>query len=126
MSCRQNTEPGDNVGNCVMKTFGRAVVEIGFIVFLFYSNLLMGEFERSGAARQKGLEWALSDVFTRANLEIAIIAAAIGYIVVELIRHGSARRRRKLVDRLRHRQQRRLKRQFLVLLRQRHLLPHAG
>jgi hypothetical protein len=26
----------------------RAVIEVGFIIFLFYSNLLMGEFERSG------------------------------------------------------------------------------
>ena len=25
----------------------RAVIEVGFIVFLFYSNLLMGEFTRS-------------------------------------------------------------------------------
>src|SRR5579871_6356238 len=26
----------------------RALVEIGFIIFLFYSNLLMGEFNRAG------------------------------------------------------------------------------
>jgi hypothetical protein len=29
-----------------------AVIEVGFIVFLFYSNLLMGEFERSGMGRR--------------------------------------------------------------------------
>jgi len=69
-----------------MRTFWRAVIEIGFIIFLFYSNLLMGEFERSGSAQRKGLLWALSDVFTKPNLEIAIIAAAIGYILVELLR----------------------------------------
>lgn len=69
-----------------MRTVARAAVEIGFIIFLFYSNLLMGEFERSGAARRRGLEWALSDVFTRSNLEIAVVAAAIGYILVELLR----------------------------------------
>jgi hypothetical protein len=69
-----------------MRTVARAAVEIGFIVFLFYSNLLMGEFERSGAARQRGLEWALSDVFTTSNLGIAVVAAAIGYILVELLR----------------------------------------
>ena len=28
------------------KNAWRAVIEVGFIVFLFYSNLLMGEFER--------------------------------------------------------------------------------
>jgi hypothetical protein len=70
----------------MLKTIGRALVEIGFIVFLFYSNLLMGEFERSGGARQKGLFWAVSDIFTSSNLEIAIVAAAIGYILVELLR----------------------------------------
>jgi len=69
-----------------MKTFWRAVVEIGFIIFLFYSNLLMGEFERSGSARQKGLFWAVTDIFTRPNLEIAIVAAGIGYVLVELLR----------------------------------------
>jgi hypothetical protein len=29
------------------KNVWRAVIEVGFIIFLFYSNLLMGEFERS-------------------------------------------------------------------------------
>jgi hypothetical protein len=28
-------------------------------VFLFYSNLLMGEYERSGMGRQMGLAWAV-------------------------------------------------------------------
>ena len=69
-----------------MKTLCRAAVEVGFIIFLFYSNLLMGEFERSGMAGRKGLLWALSDVFTRSNLAIAIVAAGIGYILVELLR----------------------------------------
>jgi hypothetical protein len=69
-----------------MKPFSRALIEIGFIVFLFYSNLLMGEFERSGAGRQKGFLWALSDIFDATNFEIAIVAALIGYVVVELLR----------------------------------------
>jgi hypothetical protein len=30
------------------KNVWRAVIEVGFIIFLVYSNLLMGEFERSG------------------------------------------------------------------------------
>ncbi len=64
----------------------RALVEIGFIVFLFYSNLLMGEFERSGLARHRGVIWALSDVFTAANFEIAAVAAVIGYVLVEFLR----------------------------------------
>jgi hypothetical protein len=68
------------------KAAGRALVEIGFIVFLFYSNLLMGEFNRSGAARGKGLIWAIEDIFTRGNFAIAMVAAMIGYLVVEYLR----------------------------------------
>jgi hypothetical protein len=68
------------------KNIWRAVIEAGFIVFLFYSNLLMGEFERSGMGQKRGLAWALGDVFTAANFGIAMIAAVIGYILVEFLR----------------------------------------
>ena len=64
----------------------RALVEIGFIIFLFYSNLLMGEFNHSGAGRDKGLAWAIHDIFTQSNFVIAVIAAMIGYGVVEFLR----------------------------------------
>ena len=49
------------------KNILRAVIEVGFIIFLFYSNLLMGEFERSGMGQKKGMDWAIADVFTVAN-----------------------------------------------------------
>jgi phosphatidylglycerophosphate synthase len=65
----------------------RALVEMAFIVFLFYSNLLMGEFERSGLGRSRGLAWALRDVFTEANFAIAAVATVIGYVVVEFLRN---------------------------------------
>jgi hypothetical protein len=68
------------------KNVSRGLIEVGFILFLFYSNLLMGEFERSGMGTKRGLIWALSDVFTVANFEIAAIAAVIGYILVEFLR----------------------------------------
>lgn len=68
------------------KTIWRALIEIAFIVFLFYSNLLMGEFERSSVGTQRGLAWALSDIFTASNLLIAAIAAGIGYLLVESLR----------------------------------------
>jgi hypothetical protein len=68
------------------KNVWRGVVEVGFIVFLFYSNLLMGEFERSGMGQKKGLAWAMGDVLTSANFEVAIIAAAIAYIIFEFLR----------------------------------------
>ena len=68
------------------KNVWRAVIEVGFIIFLFYSNLLMGEFERSGMGQKRGLLWALGDVLTTANLEIAAIAALVGYILFESLR----------------------------------------
>jgi hypothetical protein len=64
---------------------GRAVIEIAFIVFLFYSNLLMGEFTASNA-RGKTLTFALIDIFSRTNFAIALITAVIGYIVFEFLR----------------------------------------
>jgi hypothetical protein len=62
------------------------VIEVAFIVFLFYSNLLMGEFERSGMGQSKGLAWAIADVFTLANFGIAMVAALIGYVLFEFLR----------------------------------------
>ena len=63
----------------------RALVEVGFIVFLFYSNLLMGEFTRSNG-QGKSLAFAVKDIFTTANFAIALIAALIGYVVFEFLR----------------------------------------
>jgi len=68
------------------KSVWRAVIEVGFIIFLFYSNLLMGEFERSGMGQKRGVVWAIGDVFTAANFEIAMIAALIGYGLFEFLR----------------------------------------
>jgi hypothetical protein len=47
---------------------------------------LMGEFERSGSGSKKGLMWALSDIFTAKNLEIAAVASVIGFLLVEFLR----------------------------------------
>jgi hypothetical protein len=68
------------------KNIWRAVIEVTFIVFLFYSNLLMGEFERSGMGQERGIAWAIGDIFTAANFEIALIAAFLGYIFFEFLR----------------------------------------
>ena len=68
------------------KNAWRAVIEVGFIVFLFYSNLLMGEFERSGMGHKRGIAWAVRDVFTIANFVIAATAALIGYVLFESLR----------------------------------------
>jgi len=63
----------------------RAMVEVGFIVFLFYSNLLMGEFTRANG-RGKSLMFAIQDVFTVTNFGIAIFSGLIGYVVFEYLR----------------------------------------
>jgi hypothetical protein len=68
------------------KNVWRAVIEVGFIVFLFYANLLMGEFERSGMGLKRGIAWAIEDVFTAANFGIAMVAALLGYILFEFLR----------------------------------------
>ena len=68
------------------KSVWRAVIEVAFILFLFYANLLMGEFERSGMGQKRGLAWAIRDVLTAANFEIAMIAALIGYVFFEFLR----------------------------------------
>jgi hypothetical protein len=65
----------------------RALIEAGFIMFLFYSNLLMGEYERSGMGQVKGLAWAIDDVLTMSNFLIGSIAALIGYALVEFLRN---------------------------------------
>ncbi len=66
----------------------RAIVEIMFIVFLFYSNLLMGEFNAS-SGHGKTLAAALYDIFTAKNFAIAIASALVGYIVFEYLRKRS-------------------------------------
>lgn len=76
-------------------TVWKAVVEVGFIVFLFYSNLLMGELERSANGRNKGLLWDLRDIFTRENFIVAVAAGLIGYVLVERLRDGRRDFRRK-------------------------------
>jgi hypothetical protein len=63
----------------------RAVIEIAFIVFLFYSNLLMGEFTSTNQGG-KSLAFALRDIVTPTNFTIAIISALIGYVGFEYLR----------------------------------------
>ena len=63
----------------------RAVIEISGILFLFYANLLMGEF--TGHSRNgKTLMYALQDIFTKENLLIGVVAATVGFVVFEWFR----------------------------------------
>jgi hypothetical protein len=63
----------------------RAVIEIAFIVFLYYSNLLMGEFTATNG-RGKSITFALNDIITGMNFLIAIITALIGWAALEYFR----------------------------------------
>jgi hypothetical protein len=63
----------------------RAMVEVGFIIFLFYSNLLMGEFTQTNS-QGKSLVFAIEDIFTVTNFVIAIISGLIGYVIFEYLR----------------------------------------
>ena len=63
----------------------RVVIEVAFIIFLFYANLLMGEFTR-GNGQGKTLAFAVMDIFTGVNFLIAVIAALIGHVAFEWLR----------------------------------------
>ena len=68
-----------------LATVWRALVEVGFIIFLFYSNLLMGEFTQTNG-QGKNLAFAMKDIFTVTNFGIAIFSGLIGYVVFEFLR----------------------------------------
>jgi hypothetical protein len=69
-----------------MKKILTILVEMGFIIFLFYANLLMGEFTKTGPGWQHGFLWALIAIVTPANFAIALIAAFLGYGIFEFLR----------------------------------------
>ena len=66
----------------------RAFIEIAFIIFLFYSNLLMGEFT---VRNERGKTWteAFGDILTAKNFGIALICSVVGFIIVESLRRKS-------------------------------------
>jgi hypothetical protein len=68
-----------------VKPLWRALVEVAFIVFLFYSNLLMGEFTGVNG-QNKTFAFALRDIITPTNFLIAIVSAFIGYGIFEFLR----------------------------------------
>jgi len=77
--------PGEKSKRQRWGTLLRAVVEVAFIVFLFYSNLLMGEFTRGNRAG-KSLWMGMVDVVTPQNLAIGVATAIVGFGVFEWLR----------------------------------------
>jgi len=70
-------------------SFVRAAVEIAFIIFLFYSNLLMGEFTAS-AGTGKSWKMAFHNILTGKNFGIALVAAIVGFVVFEALRERTS------------------------------------
>lgn len=64
----------------------RAVIEIGSVIFLFYANLLMGEFTRTNNVPGKTFAMAINDIFTATTFSIATVTGIIGYMVFEFLR----------------------------------------
>ena len=75
----------DSPSGSALSALARAIIEVAFIVFLFYSNLFMGEFTASNA-HGKSLATGFLDIFTVTNFTIAIVSAVIGYLVFEFLR----------------------------------------
>ena len=69
-----------------MNPLWRTAIEVTFIIFLFYSNLLMGQFTVAGMGQIRGLFWAIQSIFTPANFAIGLITALIGHLAFEYLR----------------------------------------
>jgi hypothetical protein len=85
VSCYSYAMPSRETKSGKLAPLWRAMVEVGFIIFLFYSNLLMGEFTQSNGAG-KSLAFAIKDIFTVVNFGVAIFSGLIGYVVFEYLR----------------------------------------
>jgi hypothetical protein len=55
----------------------RAIIEICFIIFLFYANLLMEQYLRTGGGQVNGFAWAVRNIFTVYNFFIGTVATFI-------------------------------------------------
>lgn len=64
----------------------KTCLEVAFIVLLFYGNLLMGEFNRSGLGHKMGLWWALQEIVTPANFLIALIVGLVAHVIFDFLR----------------------------------------
>jgi len=70
----------------IKHSYWKAFLEVAFIIFLFYSNLLMGEYNGTGLGKVKGLLWSLQDIFTLYNFVIAVVLATIGHLFFDYLK----------------------------------------
>jgi hypothetical protein len=66
----------------------RIAIEMAFIIFLFYANLLMGQYTHNNV-RHLPLLAAIYDIVTPENLAIAVVCAFIGHTFFEALRRRS-------------------------------------
>jgi len=59
---------------------------MGFIIFLFYANLIMGQYTHEHLRQKITLVGAISNVFSLENFSIAVICAFIGHTFFDRIR----------------------------------------
>jgi hypothetical protein len=64
----------------------RALLEMAFIIFLFYSNLLMGQYNLGHRFSDRTMLEALKNIFTFDNFVIAAAAAFVGHVAFDYIR----------------------------------------
>jgi len=64
----------------------RTLLEMAFIIFLFYSNLLMGQYNLGHTLATRSLLEALGDIFTLDNFIIAVVAAFVGHVAFDQMR----------------------------------------
>jgi hypothetical protein len=68
--------------NSTLKT----LTEMMFIIFLFYSNLLMGQYTHDKLDHHVKLLQAAENIFSLENFAIAVVCAFIGHILFDRIR----------------------------------------
>ena len=73
----------------IRASYWKAFLEVAFIIFLFYSNLLMGEYNCTGLGKTNGFWWALNDIFTLNNFIIAVVLATIGHLFFDYLKKKS-------------------------------------
>ena len=72
--------------NKIRASYWKAFLEVAFIIFMFYSNLLMGEYNGTGLGKINGLWWAIKDVCTISNFIIAVVLATIGHLFFDYLK----------------------------------------
>jgi hypothetical protein len=70
----------------IFRKIGRTLLEMIFIIFLFYSNLLMGQYIRGRGFAERPLQEAVGNIFTLDNFIIAVAAAFIGHVAFDYLR----------------------------------------